>query len=580
MTLREKGRRLRASLRLRLVMLTLLAFAAVSIPAFLSFNFIVNSAVIRLGTLFAEKQILFDRYRGLSALMQEVSLAETLARAPAIRDWALDEADPDKKRRGIGELEHYRRAFTDGSYFFVVGASGNYYYNDHANAYAGDQFRYTIEASNPRDAWYYRTAGLGDGCHLNVDNDENLRVTKVWINCVIREGKKVLGVLGTGIDLTAFIREVVDIPQTGVTAMFVDRTGALQAHRDPRLVDFHSISKDPASRKTVYAMLDRPVDRDRLAEMLAVVAENGDTVRSAFMQVDGRQMLVGAGYLDRLGWYNVTFMDIDKIIDRGLFLPVGLLLGAMVALALVLIGWMFRRQVVDRLDRLGKAVTRIEAGDYAVRDDLADTSGDEIGRLSRAFVQMAETVGQHTATLEARVRARTHELEALAFRDQLTGIANRRGFAEAYADRAPDGPAGLLLIDIDRFKAINDTYGHQAGDEVVTETARRLSAALGKGEFCARWGGDEFIVLAVDQDAAGLEGRAERLVTALAGAPIRLADGREIVVSLSIGGCPAGPDNGLAQVLDLADAALYTAKDSGRGRVVVCGPMQNLSQTA
>src|SRR5690606_21706744 len=204
-----------------------------------------------------EKQILFDRYRGLGALMQEVKLAETLARSSAIEAWARQEDNPVLREKGIAELEHFREAFSDHSYFFVVGASGNYYFNDAANSYAGRQLSHRLSRDNPRDGWYFQTAALGAGCHLNVDHDDALAVTKVWINCVIRDGETVLGVLGSGLDLTSFIREVVDIPQTGVTAMFVDRSGAVQAHRDARLVDFHSLTKQMSNKKTVFSLLDR-----------------------------------------------------------------------------------------------------------------------------------------------------------------------------------------------------------------------------------------------------------------------------------------------------------------------------------
>jgi hypothetical protein len=112
--------------------------------------------------------------------------------------------------------------------------SGNYYFNDSGNGYAGNQFRYRLREENPDDAWYYSTLALGDGCHLNVNNDANLHVTKVWMNCVIREGREGAGACwGPGIDLTAFIQEVVNVPQKGVmTSMFVDRQGLVQAHRD------------------------------------------------------------------------------------------------------------------------------------------------------------------------------------------------------------------------------------------------------------------------------------------------------------------------------------------------------------
>src|SRR3954469_4090006 len=181
------------TLRTIILALTLCGFATVSIPAYWAFTTMVNSTIVQLGTLFAEKQILFDRYRGLGALMQEVALAETLTRSPIVADWARNEFDIDKRNLALAELEQYRQSFSNHSYFFVVGSSGAYYYNDAQNSHAGKQYAYTPSRSNPRGAWYYTTAEMGQGCHQKVDHDDELGVTNVWINCVIREGDKVLG---------------------------------------------------------------------------------------------------------------------------------------------------------------------------------------------------------------------------------------------------------------------------------------------------------------------------------------------------------------------------------------------------
>src|SRR5690606_22809029 len=131
-----------------------------------------------LGTMFAERQILYDRYRGLEALRREVALAETLMRSPVIIEWTQDEFDRNKYARGIAELEHFRRTFADRSYFFIVEGSGNYYFNDHNGTYTGQQRRYTVSPDNPEDAWYYKTAAVGSGCRLNVNHDTVLAVTK------------------------------------------------------------------------------------------------------------------------------------------------------------------------------------------------------------------------------------------------------------------------------------------------------------------------------------------------------------------------------------------------------------------
>ena len=566
--------RLAVSLKARVFILTVGIFVALAAPTYVAFEWFVRSTVVTLGRLFAEKQILFDRYRGLEALMREVSLAETIARSPAVREWARQEGDAAKAERGLAELEHYRQSFRDRSYFFVVHESGNYYFNDRDDRYAGSQFRYVVKADNPRDGWYFTTIAAGSGCHLNVDRDDTLAVTKVWINCVLAENGRTLGVIGTGVDLSEFIHEVVALPQTGVTSMFVDRSGAIQAHRDPSLVDFHSLTNDTKSKKTIFRQIDKETDAADLAAMMVRLAGGGSTVESRFMHIGGREVLVGVGYLDRLGWYNVTLMDIETIIDRRLFTPIALLLGTMMAAAAALVTLLFRISVLDRLAVLEASARRVEQGDYATL--VVDVARDEIGRLSRAFVTMAHAIQHYTGNLEEMVGERTEKLRRIADIDLLTDIPNRRGFIHAFeaahAQAAVTGanPA-LLLIDLDRFKDINDGRGHQAGDRLLAEAARRLSSLLGDGDVCARWGGDEFVVLMADRDETALRGACDRMLVVVNGAPVRCEDGSEVAITVSIGACRVACDDTLDAALARADAALYAAKRAGRNRYVVFG---------
>lgn len=546
----------------------LLGFAVAAVPAYFAFNWVINSTVIQLGTLFAEKQVLYDRHRGLQALLREVSLAETLAGSQAIRDWSLNEDDETLRRRGIAELEHYRQSFADHSYFFVIDRSGHYYFNDSANGYAGEQLRYTVDEANPRDAWYFSTRALGDGCHLNVDNDVNLRVTKVWMNCVIREGRNVLGVLGTGIDLSAFIQEVVNVPQAGVTSMFVDRQGQVQAHRDENMVNLASLSAELQNKRTVYSLVDTPDDKQTLQRLMEDATRGESLAQSAFVSVGGQPMLVGVGYLDKLGWFNVTLMDLDAVIDRRLFLPIGLFLfGVIVAVGLLLM-LVFKRTVLDRLKALEGVVRSARAGNYEPALSMGEGQQDEIGRLAASFTEMAAAVEDNTRLLEARVRERTRELEQLAFRDGQTGILNRRGFVAAHQEGS-QAAYGLMLVDIDRFKAINDRYGHAAGDCVVLEIAQRITAVLTSKDSCARWGGDEFIILLPDCDPDALRAAAARVMASIGERPIGLGDSGSVLSSVSVGACLAEARDSLDVATDMADTALYMAKAQGRNMVVV-----------
>lgn len=560
------------------MLLMVAIFVAVSVPAYVAFDWIINRTIVKLGTLFAEKQVLFDRYRGLETLMREASLAQTLARSPALRAWAEEEERPESRERGLSELEHYREAFKGGSYFFVIDRSGNYYFNDRDNSYAGQQFRYRIDKDNPRDGWYFATRSGPDGCQLNVDHDDNLRVTNVWINCKVTAEGRTLGVVGTGIDLTSFIREVVDVDQRGVESIFVDRNGAIQAHRDPKLIDFHSLTKDTKSKNTIFKLLDDPVDRAAVAATMERVAAGGTAVEARFVRIGGQQVLAGIGYLDRIGWFNVTLMDVDRIIDRGVFRPIAALLAAILALATVLAAMLFKRSVLDRLALLEGWVARMRAGDFSVAaPPVPDRPADEIDRLFRDFGEMAGTVREHTQHLESVVRERTEKLERLAHIDLLTDIYNRRGFlhaVEVERNRARRSGAGLglIMIDLDLFKQINDRYGHRAGDAVLVEVARRMGGSLRAYDVIGRWGGDEFIMLVEAGDPEMLRRIAEKVRQAVGGTPIRLEDRAELPVTISVGACLLHADMSIEAITAEADNALYEAKKSGRNRVALRGP--------
>jgi diguanylate cyclase (GGDEF)-like protein len=272
-------------------------------------------------------------------------------------------------------------------------------------------------------------------------------------------------------------------------------------------------------------------------------------------------------------------MDVDAVIDRSLFLPIGLLLAATMIVVALVIAFIVKISVGDRLARVEKVVVALQ--EDVTAPVAPDPGNDEIGRLSRSFATMASTVQDNMQTLERLVDERTSELQSLAYRDQLTGICNRRGFADGFdavkAGAHSDARLALLLIDIDRFKEINDRWGHQAGDEVAAEMARRISVVLRPSDVCGRWGGDEFIVLFSDLGTRPLKVIADAMRRGLSN-PVTLKSGGSVSVTVSIGACLVEPNETVEQVADMADAALYMAKENGRNRVSVCDPTSERSQ--
>ena len=175
-----------------------------------------------------------------------------------------------------------------------------------------------------------------------------------------------------------------------------------------------------------------------------------------------------------------------------------------------------------------------------------------------------------TKELQDELRRRNAELDRVSRIDMLTNIYNRRHLDE-HLRRAISGArrhgrtVGVLLVDIDHFKDVNDQYGHLAGDAVLKEVAARLQGAMRTEDALGRWGGEEFIAVLTDTPGESIGVLAERMRQAIASTPFVLADGTRIRVTVSIGHTAGTED---AEVLvHRSDDALYVAKEAGRNQV-------------
>jgi diguanylate cyclase (GGDEF)-like protein len=175
-----------------------------------------------------------------------------------------------------------------------------------------------------------------------------------------------------------------------------------------------------------------------------------------------------------------------------------------------------------------------------------------------------------TKWLQDELRARNAELDRVSRIDMLTNIYNRRHLDEHLravisAARRHDRTVGVLIVDIDHFKNVNDEHGHLAGDAVLREVAARLQQAMRTEDALGRWGGEEFLAVLTDTPPEGVRVMAERLRQVVAAAPFTLDDGSQIRVTVSVGHTNGRED---AEVLvHRADDALYVAKAEGRNRV-------------
>jgi diguanylate cyclase (GGDEF)-like protein len=335
---------------------------------------------------------------------------------------------------------------------------------------------------------------------------------------------------------------------------------------------------------------------NRLHDILGVGAGSFTDESGASPALAGFAVTRGYGAFPGLGWIVVAkrptaiaFAPGNRLVFT--ILAIGLVVGGFgSALASLISNRVSRpiRTLAQEADSIGR-----DAGSVM----LPHVSGSmEISQLSNALrsllrrldlSQLEKTeVEQKSAAEAERLNQNIDALRQLADTDPLSGLPNRRGIAQIGEDVMRDfssarTPFSVLVVDIDHFKRINDTYGHAAGDEVIRHIAELVKSAIRPSDRAARFGGEEFVALLKDCPLANAREAAERARRAIESGTV-IYGGSAIRCTASIGVAVVDPSDRDAQdVIARADAALYVAKASGRNRVEVsAAPLAGIQEAA
>jgi chemotaxis family two-component system sensor kinase Cph1 len=224
----------------------------------------------------------------------------------------------------------------------------------------------------------------------------------------------------------------------------------------------------------------------------------------------------------------------------------------------------FRREVIQTIDWLGDLTDQNRAETLSPRLSFSAWRQSVFG-MSLPWGEAVTAASVIAADVSsALARREESRLATLAMLDPLTGLANRRSLTEHLDRRAgSSGEVALLFIDLDNFKAVNDTYGHEAGDAVIIETGRRLVEHTRSDDRVVRLGGDEFVVMCENSSRAEAEKLALR-ITEAARQPI---GDQGYAVTASIGIVTMASNSATSEMLEQADAAMYRAKVNGRNGI-------------
>lgn len=250
--------------------------------------------------------------------------------------------------------------------------------------------------------------------------------------------------------------------------------------------------------------------------------------------------------LDSLAWS-------ETLVVFGLLVSI---VGALLGVAVI------NRSLVSSMNRLAAGSIKFTEGDR--EHQIQVQIPRELANVASAFNTMTD-----------KIRAQEKILEDLARKDGLTGLYNRRSFDEMLTEEMQrsyrhNRPLSLIMGDVDHFKAFNDTYGHQAGDEVLRVVSEALANNVREVDKVFRFGGEEFIILMPDASAEAATAIAERVRLAIAAADVEMDEHQlgHITISLGVADISGAGDTPEA-ILKRADEALYKAKDGGRNQVVL-----------
>jgi diguanylate cyclase (GGDEF)-like protein len=266
-----------------------------------------------------------------------------------------------------------------------------------------------------------------------------------------------------------------------------------------------------------------------------------------------------------------AYAQIIRLRNVTLVLVMGLLL--FIGLGAYLLGL----TLVRPLDRLTGGASKVAAGDLEV--DLPVVSRSEVGYLTEVFNDMVARLRQgreELAAINKTLRKKNKELHELSITDSLTGLYNRKHLMETLdkevaRSKRHQHDFAVLIIDIDDFKEYNDSYGHLAGDEVLSRLANVFRKSVRDCDYVARYGGEEFILVLPEIGPEDGVKAAERIRKKVVKEKFA-GDGKPVQVTVSVGVASYPEDGDDPQaIIKTADAALYQAKEKGRNRVFLAG---------
>ena len=361
----------------------------------------------------AESRSLLDQNRIKALIGREAALCLKLADDPAIKNWLADETEPTLREQAFAQLSSYQRLFRDRT-IFIATAGLQDYHLALPDSFFGQPSR--LDPENPADRWFYETFSRQEDYWINVNYDRLLDEVRVWINTIVRDSSgQVLGVAGTGMELTAFLADLVQHDETRVTTIISNFEGQILAHPDQAITEFNARVQRDEDRISITSLFPDKFSKTQLEEAMSYVrahqpADFAMDSRPVILDLKqaGRPLTLAVSSIPELTWY--TFVLVESALFASSLEYVPFLLAPLISLTLLilLVLTLLNRLVLLPIGLLTEASRRISDGDYNITLEVPRQY--ETGLLAHAFTEMSAQIRHYTGQLESMVDERTKEL--------------------------------------------------------------------------------------------------------------------------------------------------------------------------
>jgi len=326
-------------------------------------------------------------------------------------------------------------------------------------------------------------------------------------------------------------------------------------------------------KQLISSTTNNPEIISKIKDLLANEEKN---MNAQIYTIDSQKIIINSSQLnDDIYKYLITTVSFDEIMEQySKYFNQMIVFTILLFLFLLPLIWYFASVIVKPVLKLRKESEKVKNREYSQLNKI-NSRVHEIQELSDAMLDMAESIHEYQHNLELKVKERTkelkeknEELERVSVTDKLTNIYNRLKLDEVILSQLTRAQRynekfGLMIIDVDYFKQVNDTYGHQVGDTTLVEISTILSNNVRKSDTVGRWGGEEFMIICPHTNHNGLEELANNLRTKIEKHKFPTINKKTASFGITI----YKNQDDIETIIHRADEALYKAKENGRNRV-------------